>query len=134
MARRNRDVEVLGGYEVPAGSWLEVSPWGVHHSPAVWSDPNRFDPRRFDLPAGEHPGGHRYAWIPFGAGPRACVGMQVAMLEMQIVLAGVLQAFELDTPLTSVPVHAAITLQPTGTLPLRLSPTRTTTTGGPPWR
>jgi cytochrome P450 len=120
MARSTRHDEVLGGYRVPAGAWLEVSPWGIHHSPAVWPDPETFDPRRFDLPAGQVPGGHRYAWMPFGAGPRTCVGMQVALLELPIILGAVLQTFELQTPLTSVPVHAAITLQPTGALPLRL--------------
>jgi cytochrome P450 len=67
----------------------------------------------------EFPGGHRYAWMPCGAGPRACIGMQIAMLEIPIVIAAVLQAFELKTPLTSIPVHAAITLQPAGSLPLR---------------
>lgn len=120
MARRARRDETLGGFRVPSGSWLEVSPWGIHHSPHVWSDPDTFDPRRFDLPADELPGGHRYAWIPFGAGPHICIGMHLAMLEMRIVLGAVLRAFALDTPLTSIPVHAAITLQPTGGLPLEL--------------
>ena len=120
MARRARRRETLGGFGVPAGSWLEVSPWAIHHSPHVWSDPETFDPRRFDLPADQPPGGHRYGWIPFGAGPHVCIGMHLAMLEMRIVLRAVLRAFVLDTSLTSVPVHAAITLQPTGGLPLAL--------------
>jgi cytochrome P450 len=120
MARNTRNDEVLNGYRIPAGSWVEVSPWGVHHSPEVWSDPETFDPRRFDLPAGQFPGGHRYAWFPFGAGPRACIGMQLALLEVQIVLGAILQEFTVSTPLTSIPVHAAITLQPTGPLPVRL--------------
>lgn len=120
MNRSTRADEIVGGYHVPEGSWLEVSVWGIHHSAAVWHQPDVFDPRRFDVPAGQFAGGHRYAWMPFGAGPRACIGMQIAMLEIPIVLAAVLQAFVLETPLTSIPVHAAITLQPTGPLPLQL--------------
>ncbi len=120
MARSTRDEEILSGYRIPAGSWVEVSPWGVHHSPAVWPDPSRFDPSRFDVAPGEYPGGHRYAWFPFGAGPRACIGMQIALMEVQIVIATVLQSFTVTTPLTTTPVHAAITLLPTGALPLQL--------------
>jgi cytochrome P450 len=120
MNRSTRNDEIIEGYHIPAGSWLEVSIWGIHHSPAVWPEPEVFEPGRFDVPAGQFPGGHRYAWMPFGAGPRACIGMQIAMLEIPIVIAAVLQAFRLETQLTSIPVHAAITLQPTGALPLRL--------------
>jgi cytochrome P450 len=122
MNRSTREDEIVGGYHVPAGSWLEVSVWGIHHSPAVWHEPEIFDPRRFDVPAGEFPGGHRYAWMPFGAGPRACVGMQIAMLEIPIVIAAILQAFVLDTPLSSVPLHAAITVLPSAALHLQLLP------------
>ncbi|MCW2812217.1 MAG: cytochrome [Friedmanniella sp.] len=122
IARSTRDDQVLGGYRIPARSWVEVSPWGVHHSPAVWPEPGRFDPRRFDVGPGELPGGHRYAWIPFGTGPRACVGMQIGLLEVQLVIAAVLQHFTITTPLTALPVHAAITLVPTGALPVRFQP------------
>jgi cytochrome P450 len=118
--RSTRDDEVIAGYHLPAGSWVEVSMWGIHRSPAVWPEPEVFDPRRFDVPARQFAGSSRYAWMPFGAGPRGCIGMQIAMLEIPIVIASVLQAFTLETPLTSIPVHAAITLQPTGTLPLQL--------------
>jgi len=120
MARSTLGDEVLDGYRIPAGSWVEVSAWGVHHSPAVWTDPDRFDPRRFDVPPGQFPGGHRYAWFPFGSGPRACIGMQIATLEVQILIATILQAFTITTPLTALPVHAAITLLPTGALPIQL--------------
>ena len=120
MARSTLGDEVLDGYRIPAGSWVEVSAWGVHRSPAVWPDPDRFDPRRFDLPPGQFPGGHRYAWFPFGSGPRACIGMQIATLEVQILLATILQSFTITTPLTALPVHAAITLLPTGALPIQL--------------
>jgi cytochrome P450 len=122
MNRSTRNDEIVGGYHIPAGSWLEVSVWGIHHSPAVWHEPEVFDPRRFDVSAGQFPGGHRYAWMPFGAGPRACIGMQIAMLEIPIVIAAVLQAFVLETPLSSVPLHAAITVLPSAALPLQLRP------------
>ena len=121
MARSTATDEVLDGYLIPAGSWVEVSPWGVHHSPDVWTDPNTFDPSRFDVPSGQPPGGHRYAWFPFGAGPRACIGMQLALLEVEIVLSTILQHFQVTTTLPSIPVHAAITLQPTGALPIQLA-------------
>ena len=118
MARSTRGDQVLGGYRIPDGSWVEVSPWAVHHAPTVWTDPELFDPRRFDVPPGQHPGDHRNAWFPFGTGPRSCIGMQIAMLEIQLVTAIVMQAFTITTPLAAIPVHAAITLLPTGELPI----------------
>ena len=96
--------------------------WGVHHSPRVWPDPERFDPTRFDLSEGAHPGGHRYAYLPFGAGPRACVGSTIALTEVQITVATVVQSFLISTSVPSIGVHAAITLLPTGQLPITLRP------------
>ena len=58
--------------------------------------------------------------MPFSAGPRACIGMQIAMLEIPIVIAAILQSFVLETPLTSIPLHAAIAVLPSETLPLGL--------------
>jgi cytochrome P450 len=110
----------LGGFRIPPGVWVEVSIWGTHHSPRVWADPERFDPTRFDLPEGSLPGGHRCAYLPFGAGARACIGRPIAMTEVQITLATILQHYRLTTPLHRTPVHAAITLLPTGRVPLTI--------------
>ncbi len=112
--------DVLCGHRIPAGSSVIVSPWAIHHSPKVWDQPDVFDPGRFDLPDGRHPGGHRYAWFPFGAGPHTCVGMQLAMLEAPLVLATVLQTFRVRTDLSAIPLTPAISLRPAAELPVRL--------------
>lgn len=124
MARNARGEQQLAGWRIPAGAWVEVSPWGVHHSASVWPEPGRFDPGRFAAAslttAGHATGAHGHTWIPFGAGPRACIGMHLALLEIQTVLARVIGEFVVSTALTTVPVHAAITLQPTGAWPVTL--------------
>lgn len=122
IGRSNVHDEVLDGYRIPARSTIVVSPWTVHRSPKIWDDPETFDPRRFNLPPGQLPGGHKYAWFPFGAGPHACIGMQLAMLETPIVLATILQTYGLSTSLKSIPLQPAISLHPAAPLPLQLHP------------
>ncbi len=75
----------LSGYDLPRRTFVIVSAYGVHHNPNVYPEPERFDPDRF-LPEAES-ARHRSAWIPFGSGPRVCIGNQFALLEGQIVLA-----------------------------------------------
>jgi cytochrome P450 len=113
--------DVIGGYRIPAGADVVISPFVVHRSPRVWADPDVFDPTRFDVPVGEFPGGHRQAWIPFGAGPHTCVGMQLALLEAPLVLATILQAFRFETDLDSLPLVAAVSLRPAAPVRLRLT-------------
>ena len=120
IGRQARHDDTLCGYRIPAGAAVVISPWAVHRSPKIWSDPETFDPRRFDVPDGEFPGGHRYAWFPFGAGPHTCVGMQLALLEAPIVLATILQAFRVTTQVSSIPLQAAVTLRPATPLPLQV--------------
>ena len=81
----------LEGYHFPAGTSLIVSPWILHHEPAIWGDAGAFRPERWldgsakDLPRG--------AYFPFGLGPRMCIGMPLADMEMRLVLATILQRF-----------------------------------------
>ncbi|HJS47258.1 MAG TPA: cytochrome P450 [Gemmatimonadales bacterium] len=121
LLRRTRREDVLGGYRVRAGTIVIVSPWLVHRHPAHWPEPERFLPERFlpDARAGRHP----FAWIPFGSGPRRCVGAGLAELEMPLVLAAIASRFDLapvhPAPATPEPV---VSLPPRGGLRLRLTP------------
>jgi cytochrome P450 len=120
MGRRCPGGDQIGGYTLPPGADVYISPWVTHRHPDFWPDPERFDPDRF-APEREA-GRHRYAWFPFGGGPRLCIGQYFSMLESVIALATVLQAFRLDTEQTAIPVTLRITLNPAAPVPVRLTP------------
>ena len=118
VGRKAAHGEVLLGHRIPPGGNVLVSPWATQRSPALWPHPHRFDPERFAAP---NPGGTRYAWFPFGAGPHACIGAQLAMLEATMVLASLVQAYRFDTEITDIPLLPGITLRPAAALPIRLT-------------
>ncbi|MFF8787501.1 cytochrome P450 [Streptomyces sp. NPDC015125] len=120
VSRRAVAATEIGGYRIPAGADVVVAPWVTHRSPELWEDPERFDPRRF-APEREAER-HRYAWFPFGGGPRACIGQHFSMLESVLALAVLLRAYELEAVDREVPVAAGITLQATGPARVRLRP------------
>ncbi|MFO0658430.1 MAG: cytochrome P450 [Polyangiaceae bacterium] len=101
----------IGGYKIPAGSMVIVSPYLVHHNPRIWSNPEGFDPTRFSPEnAASIP---KFAYFPFGAGPRQCIGNGFAMTEAQLVLATMLQRVRLEeSPGHSVVAQPQITLRP----------------------
>lgn len=106
---------MIGGYEVKAGWQLVVSIWAIHRDPEVWPDPRRFDPERFDSVAKDR---DRWAYLPFGAGPRSCPGDHFAMLETTIAIAAVVRAFELSTQVEDLPLTAPFTLNVKAPVPL----------------
>lgn len=120
--RCGADVEVEG-HVIPAGSDVYVSPWVTHRHPAHWPDPERFDPDRF-LPEQEarRP---RYAWFPFGGGPRACIGQHFSMLESVLALAVLLQRYRVEPVDEHIPLGQGITLRPKGPMRCALHPART---------
>ena len=83
--------DVIDGYRIPAGAVVLLSPHAMHQNPAFWDEPRRFDPDRFTPERSE--ARTRFAYLSFGAGPRQCIGMQLAMMEMQMVLALLLPRF-----------------------------------------
>jgi cytochrome P450 len=118
----------IRGYRVPKGSIVFVIPFVVHRRPNLWPDPDRFDPERF---APEHESARpRFAYIPFGGGPRGCIGNQFAMLEAQLIVAAVAQRYRVElAPGQNIQPEPLITLRPTpgirATLTKRLSWLRT---------
>lgn len=83
----------IGGYYIPAGAHILIQPYVVHRHPAFWEQPEMFDPERFSPERSK--GLHRYAYIPFGGGPRQCIGQSFAMTEAQLVMATVAQRYRL---------------------------------------
>ena len=112
----------LGGYRIPAGALLLLSPYLTHRHPAVWEEPERFDPDRFaPTRAASRPA---FAYFPFGGGPRRCIGSALAIAEMQSIVAQVAQSYRLDRlPGARVTPVAGLTLRPHPAVPMQLRPT-----------
>lgn len=109
----------LGPWRIPPGTIVAVSPWVMHRHPALWDDPLRFDPDRF-APDAAH-GRPKHAYLPFGAGPRVCIGNHFALMEAKIILATVIQryAIEVIRP-EAIALDPRVTLRPKGGMPGRL--------------
>jgi enediyne biosynthesis protein E7 len=117
LPRIAKEDDDIGGYHVPAGADVLICPYLLHRHPRHWPDPERFDPERFD-PA-RHAGRDRYAYIPFGAGPRFCVGNNLGMMEATIVLATVARDLRLKmVPGYEVVAEPMLTLRARGGLPM----------------
>jgi cytochrome P450 len=85
--------DVIGGYHIPAGSMILLSPYATHHSPAIWDDPEAFDPERFAPQKKDS--WSRFAYFPFGGGQRQCIGNRYALMQMQVVVSKVVQRFQM---------------------------------------
>jgi cytochrome P450 len=110
--------EVLG-HRIPAGAEVLIMPWLLHRKPSLWEKPDRFDPERFAPErAAARP---RFAYIPFGAGPRICIGAAFAMAEATLILATIAQRYRLHLkPGFPVEPQGLITLRPRYGLQMRL--------------
>jgi cytochrome P450 len=83
----------IAGVKVPKGSNIMIAPWVIHRHRLLWENPEVFDPERFSPERSQ--GRHRFAYLPFGGGPRVCIGMALAMAEAQLILATMAQRFRL---------------------------------------
>ncbi len=93
MTRKTIKPDLLGGYPVPSGTEIYISPYLLQRHPGLWQDPQRFDPGRFEPGAATHE--QRLSMCPFGAGPRNCIGEYFARIEMQVHLATIIDTLSL---------------------------------------
>ena len=100
---------------------VTISPYFTHRNPRLWEDPLRFDPERF-IPD-RVKARHRFAYLPFGGGPRICIGRGFAMMEACVVLATIARAYRLRmAPGHRVEAHGGTTLRPRYGLRMTLEP------------
>jgi len=111
----------LGGYTIPKRAWVYIFPWVTHRDPRFFEEPELFDPQRFAPGRAERI--PPYAYIPFGAGPRVCIGNTFATMEMILILATVLQKFrvKLAAEQPEVEPEPLIAIRPRGGLRVSIS-------------
>jgi len=119
ITRTATNAFTLDRYQIPAGTVFFIPIYAVHHRAELWPEPERFDPTRFDPePARAR---HRYAYMPFGAGPRVCIGNAFALMEAVAVLAVLLQTYRLTDRGTAPPKPVMkVTLRPRPPLVMRV--------------
>jgi cytochrome P450 len=120
LPRIATEQDTITGWHVPAGADVVLCPYTLHRHPEFWDHPDTFDPTRFD--PGKTASRPRYAYIPFGAGPRVCVGSTLGLMEATIVIATITR----DLRLTTTPGHHTkpepmLTLRQAGTLPMHIT-------------
>jgi cytochrome P450 len=117
LERRAIAEDVIGGFYIPAGSSVVISPYVMHRKEEFWPEAERFDPTRFSH--------RRRAYIPFGSGQRLCIGSEFAMMEARLIVAMVSQACRLELlPGEVVTPEPGITLRPKNGLRMRVCPAR----------
>lgn len=117
-ARRAERETELDEFVLPARAWVGVATYALHRHPEFWPEPEHFDPDRF------HPDREWefFAWLPFGAGPRVCAGASMAMQEIQLIVAQIVQRFRIHVvPDHPIETEALVTLKPRHGIPVTLS-------------
>ncbi|MFJ2933660.1 cytochrome P450 [Streptomyces sp. NPDC087219] len=116
LPRHSPADELVDGWRIPAGTDLLVCPYLTHRDPDVWPEPEAFVPDRFPARAPLPPG----AYLPFGIGPRACLGTRFAMREMESLLGALLARFTVETTAPAGEPVFGINLRPAGPLHARV--------------
>jgi cytochrome P450 len=121
MGRIARRESALGGYRIPRGQLVFVNIYGMQRRPELFPDAHAFRPERFDDQAERR--WPKSSYIPFGVGPRVCVGNHFALMEGQLVLARCAQRLELTGAVARVAeAEPLVTLRPQGRVRMRVAP------------
>lgn len=115
LARRANTDVVVDGRRIPAGTELAVGIYAIHRDPALWEQPLRFDPERFSPE--RSCGRDRWQFLPFGGGPRSCIGDHFAMLEATLGLATIVRAVKITSERDVFPVALPYTMTAGGAIP-----------------
>ncbi len=111
LGRRALGEDEIGGYYVAPNTVLAICIYTLHRHPAFWRDPEAFDPERFSPE--QSAGRHRFAYVPFGAGPRQCIGNNFGLMEASLIIAGIARRYDLRlVPGTEVQPQAVFVLRP----------------------
>ncbi len=119
VARDARQADEIGGFRIPAGSIMVISPYLTHRHSEFWPDPDIFDPDRFSPE--QVAKRHRFAWFPFLGGPHQCIGQGLAMMEATFAIAMIVQSFRLRlAPGARVEPRAQMSLRPRDGVPMTI--------------
>ena len=119
FSRRALADDELGGYRVPKGSLVYLIPFVLHRRSKLWPDPERFDPDRFT--SENEAARPKFAYLPFGGGPRGCIGNHFAIVEAQLIVASIAQRFRVELlPGQDIRAEPLITLRPAPAIRARI--------------
>lgn len=120
IPRRAHNDDSVNGYPISAGSEVLICPYSLHRHPGYWDNPESFDPERFSTRRDDEL--FKYVYLPFGAGPRYCVGASFAILESLLILAMIIQRYRLRVVANQEIIpHASLTLYPKNGLMMELT-------------
>ncbi|MGQ0503963.1 MAG: cytochrome P450, partial [Myxococcaceae bacterium] len=111
LGRAAIEDDQVAGYQVPSGGNVIISPYLLHRDPRFWESPDHFDPERFSPEAEKTRA--RFSYLPFGGGPRICIGNEFALMEAQLILSAIVQRYWLRlVPGQKIELEPTITLRP----------------------
>lgn len=119
FSRRAEADDTIDGYRIAKGTIVVMVPYTVHHHPGLWDDAERFDPERFTP---ERAAQYKSAWMPFGLGQHQCIGKDFALIEAQLILAMLVQRYQIAPTGPAPAPQLSGTLRPKGGVRVRLAP------------